>query len=103
MGKITDFICEAIEGTGEAIAKAIEVGGDAIISGVEVVRENPGKTAAIVAGTVVTGGACLAGAGVIASAAGSAGGLQLQRLAVCGLAGVYVALVWRGISRRTTD
>ncbi|GLQ97631.1 hypothetical protein GCM10007863_20510 [Dyella mobilis] len=73
MGNITDFICEAIEGVGNTVAKAIEVGGDVIIDGVDYVRENPGKTATIAAVTLVSGGACWAVAGPIAAAAGGAG------------------------------
>lgn len=75
---IFDMVCDVVEGAGRAIDTAVNlviidgVGG-ALDTVIDVVKDNPGKAAAIAVGTVVSGGTALVFAGPIATTLGSAG------------------------------
>lgn len=93
-----NFFCDVVEGAGRAIDTAVNV---VIIDGVcgtldtviDVVKENPGKVAAVMVATVATGGVAMAFAGPIAATLGSAGllGTTSAGTAIASLSGAALS------------
>lgn len=95
---VGNIIVDTVEGAGRCIDSVvttvvIEGIGGGLDKVIDVVSENPGKTVAVVAATVATGGVALAYAAPIAATLGSTGilGAAGTGAAIDTLSGIYLA------------